>query len=318
MRWVQAHGGKWIVSIGRTDLLEMYRKAGLKPLGKQTKAGAITYALCVAFLPDLKKIVQKKIQVFKALKEKTNWKLPFSFFAPAACYHGGTFKAIGEDLHILEKRKEIINADVLDAWFPPSPKVMAALQNDLPWLLQTSPPTHCAGLIKTIAEKRCVAEDCILPGAGSSDLIFRCLPYFLHTGSKVLLLDPCYGEYMHVLEHIISCTTTRFPLRRAEGFVVNTKALLAEIRKGYNMVIIVNPNSPTGLHVPKVEMEEMLAQVPTGTLVWIDETYIEYVDTTESLERRAVQSENVAAMHKAEWLLKKAVEEYMLISPKAL
>ena len=88
--------------------------------------------LWVASIQDLNKIVQQKIQVFRLLKEKTDWKLAFSFFAPAACYHGSTFfKVIGEDLHTLEKRKEIMNADVLDARFPPSPKIVAALQNNL-------------------------------------------------------------------------------------------------------------------------------------------------------------------------------------------
>lgn len=31
-RWVQSHGGKYIVSICRSDILAMYKKAGLQPL----------------------------------------------------------------------------------------------------------------------------------------------------------------------------------------------------------------------------------------------------------------------------------------------
>jgi len=58
----------------------------------------------------------------------------------------------------------VINADVLDAWFPAAPSVLAALEEHLPWLLRTSPPTSCQGLIDTIAEARDVAPKCILPG----------------------------------------------------------------------------------------------------------------------------------------------------------
>ena len=58
-----------------------------------------------------------------------------SFRKPAACFHGGAFfEAIGAKFDSLERCREIINADVLDAWFPPSPKVLGALQEHLPWL----------------------------------------------------------------------------------------------------------------------------------------------------------------------------------------
>src|SRR5213593_353028 len=62
------------------------------------------------------------------------------------CYHGGAFfEAIGSDFDQLGKRHQIINADVLDAWFDPSPRVTAALTEHLPWLIRTSPPTHSDG-----------------------------------------------------------------------------------------------------------------------------------------------------------------------------
>ena len=68
------------------------------------------------------------------------------------CYHGGAFfDAIGAEFNHLERRHEIINADVLDAWFPPSPKVIAALEEDFTWLLRTSPPTHSEGMVRVIA-----------------------------------------------------------------------------------------------------------------------------------------------------------------------
>ena len=59
--------------------------------------------------------------------------------APAACLHGGAFfTAIGEEFDHLEARSGIVNADVLDAWFPPSPRVVEAIRRDLPWLLQSA------------------------------------------------------------------------------------------------------------------------------------------------------------------------------------
>ena len=38
----------------------------------------------------------------------------------------------------LGRAARIINADVLDAWYPPAPAVLESLQEHLPWLLRTS------------------------------------------------------------------------------------------------------------------------------------------------------------------------------------
>lgn len=293
-RWVQSHGGKYIVAICRAELIEMYCKAGLHPLGVSAVSGKVTYELSVASVNDLQKDVDTKKELYTFLKNKIEWQLPYSFFAPSVCYHGGSFfKAIGEDLQTLQKAKQIINADVLDAWFPPSPKVIEALHNNLSWLLQTSPQTHADGLIKVIAEVRGIKKHCILPGAGSSDLIFLALRSLLNKASKVLIIDPCYGEYIYVLEKVIQCEVTRFTLNRKEGFVVDTTSLQNEISKGYDMVVLVNPNSPTGVYTAKEEMMEMLLLVPACTLVWIDETYIEYAGACESLEQFAIKRENI-------------------------
>jgi histidinol-phosphate/aromatic aminotransferase/cobyric acid decarboxylase-like protein len=293
-RWVEAHGGKHIVAICRSSIIGMYVDAGLTPLGHSTKSGDVQYELAVANIEQLNNVVATKMYTFRKLEQKTVWQFPYPFFVPATCYHGGAFfTAIGEDLQTLDKKNEIINADVLDAWFPPSPAIVAALTENLPWLLQTSPPTHNKGLISVIAAVRGVDERCIFPGAGSSDLIFLGLQKLLTAGSKVLILDPSYGEYRYVLEHIVHCEIVTFPLQRADGFVVDTTSLQKEMTRGYDMVVLINPNSPTGLCITKDIMIRLLTHVPDTTLVWVDETYIEYAGSGASLEQFAAGTENV-------------------------
>jgi len=214
--------------------------------------------------------------------------------SPPACYHGGAFfEAIGSEFDQLERRHEIIAADVLDAWFPPSPKVMAALGVDLPWLLRTSPPTQSEGLIRVIARWRGVKPETILPGAGSSNLIFLAFRHWLNPCSRVLILDPMYGEYAHVLETVIGCHVDRFVLTREENYRVNLGKLQVQLHRGYDLVVLVDPNSPTGQHVPRSELERLLEEVPASTLVWVDETYVEYAGPDQSLEPFAAHSGNV-------------------------
>ena len=296
LRWVESHGGKSIVAIGRREIIELYLRVGLRAVGRSTRSGAVTYDLLHATLDDLQPHLAALADLLDRLEERTDWQLPFAFRRPAACFHGGAFfQAIGERFDHLKRAHTVINADVLDAWFPPAPGVLDTLHENLPWLLRTSPPTACHGLIESIATARGVAPENILPGAGSSDLIFRALRHWLTPASHVLILDPTYGEYAHVLEHVIGCTVDRLTLERAQNYEVNLAALEAALADGYDLVVLVNPNSPTGRHVPRPFLEAILRRAPQRTRFWIDETYVEYAGPDQSLERFAAASENVIA-----------------------
>ncbi len=314
LRWVEAHGGTRIVGIGRREVIELYTRVGLHPTGLSTQSGAVTYDLMIATVAELRAKATEMGELFERVAEHTDWQLPFPFHRPAPCFHGGAFfSAIGESFDDLDRRRAIINADVLDAWFPPAPGVIAALTEHLPWLLRTSPPTGCDGLIETIAQARGVAPANILPGAGSSDLIFRAFREWLTPRSHALILDPTYGEYAHVLEQVIGCSVDRLTLSREANYEVDLACLGEAFSDEYDLVVIVNPNSPTGRHIPRAELEALLRRAPQRTRIWVDETYIEYADcqlratsgaasgpaaatdpvNRESLEGFAAQSENV-------------------------
>jgi len=293
-RWVESHGGTRIMSIGRREVLDLYLRGGLKPAGITVQSGAVTYEVLHATVDAVREQAKDLAGLLDRVEGKTDWHLSFPFRKPAACFHGGAFfDAIGPKFDTLEQHRNIINADVLDAWFPPSPKVIESLSEHLPWLLRTSPPTGCEGLIETIAHARSVAPENILPGGGSSDLIFRALRHWLTPASSVLILDPTYGEYAHVLEKVIGCTVDRLTLSRRDGFEVDLARLDAALADNYDLVVLVNPNSPTGRHIPRVELERVLRRAPLQTRVWVDETYVEYAGTGESLESFAAKSENV-------------------------
>ena len=51
-----------------------------------------------------------------------------------------------------------------------------------------------------------------------SYLIFLAFTHWLSPDSRVLLLDPTYGEYSHVLERVIGCQVTRLTLAREDGY----------------------------------------------------------------------------------------------------
>ena len=210
------------------------------------------------------------------------------------CFHGGAFfEAIGDDFTDLGRRTEIINADVLDAWFPPAPRVLDVLREHADWIARTSPPTTAGGLRAAIATARHVPEANILTGGGSSDLIFLALREWITSRSRVLLLDPCYGEYAFVLEQVIGCTVDRVPLTEANGWRPDIEQLRARLALGYDLFVLVNPNNPTGRLVSRADLERLVQGIDTNIRVWIDEAYIEYVDAEQTMETVAARSTHV-------------------------
>jgi histidinol-phosphate/aromatic aminotransferase/cobyric acid decarboxylase-like protein len=295
LRYVESLGGRCIVAIGHVDVLDMYRRAGLRSLGRRAKSGALTYELLSAETRELRGHLKAFEGTLSDLEADTEWnlgKVPFQ--KDDACYHGGSFfEAIGDEFDSLGAKDRVISADVLDAWFDPAPQVLEKLSAHLPWALKTSPPTASEGFRRLLGRARGVPEESLLPGAGSSDLIFLGLRHYITPESRVLILDPMYGEYAHVLEKVIGCRPERLGLERGKNYAVDPAALAERLKQGYDWVILVNPNSPTGQHVPRQALAALLTAAPKSTRFWVDETYVEFAGANQSLEQIAAWSPNI-------------------------
>ena len=194
-----------------------------------------------------------------------------SLYGQQTSYHGGAFfVAIGREFDNLERMGDVISADVLDVWFPPSPTAIEVVREHLSWAVWTSPPTESEGLVNRIAHIRGVARESVVAGDGSSSLLFLALRHRLNRGSRALILDPSYGEYAYVLENVVKCDVDRLVLNRSEGYDVDLHQLELRLRGGYGLVVIVNPNNPTGRHIPGQYLVGMIHGVSSETLSWTD------------------------------------------------
>jgi histidinol-phosphate/aromatic aminotransferase/cobyric acid decarboxylase-like protein len=293
-RWIEEHDGEQIIAMGRTDVLSIYQGFGAQLLGERIVSGAVTFELLKTSVSHLQWFSMRHHHLVERLGREVDWAMSFPFSRIPSCFHGGAFfEAVGVGFDTLAQRRTIVNADVLDAWFPPSPRILDTFQEHLPWLIRTSPPTQCEGLREAVAIHRGVEPRNVLLGAGSSDLIYRSFRDWLRRESRVLILDPTYGEYHHVLQNVIGCQVERLTLSRDCGYKVDLDEFASRLEESFDLVVLVNPNNPTGRHIPRNEMERVLRTVSPDTRVWVDEAYIDYVGAAESLERFAADTENV-------------------------
>lgn len=306
-RHIESSGGRRIVAIGRRDLLGLYRRVGMRPIGETVRAGEVAFELMTATVESVRRRSERYHHgTLDRLRKRVRWSLDIPFFEDAAepgasaapgerCIHGGRlFDALGGRLTRLDDRDAWVDADVLDAWFPPAPAVGEALERDATWLAATSPPAFPDDLVGAIARARGVPAASIAPGAGSSDLIFRAFRRWLGPRSRVLLPEPTYGEYAHVAERVVGCHVDTMPLAREEGFAIDVDRLIDRVRsRRYDLVVLVNPNNPTGGLLDPRAVTKIVDELPPGTRLWIDEAYVDYVAPGASMERFAARHEHV-------------------------
>lgn len=141
-----------------------------------------------------------------------------------------------------------------------------------------------------IAEFHQIEPERITLGNGSNDLIEFLARVFLGPGRKALLSEYCFAVYplaalAQNAEAIIAKALPADDPIMPYGHDLDTlaKALTDEV----SLVMIANPNNPTGTWVQPGKLEAFIARVPPATLVVLDEAYIEYLDGSQRPDSRA-------------------------------
>ena len=278
LKFSHGNGADSIIAMGHTKVLPMYRSIGMHVFDQYSvSAGGVVFYPMIVSVQQLMTLAGDEITDLTMQNLDQN---------DDACYHGGaSWDESGFDF---TRRKELVVADVLDSPFPPCPEAMELITENIITTCQESPPTQCEPLIEKISQVRGVPGSNVLVSSGSSSLMFSLMPNLLDKDSRVLILSPMYGEYLHILTHLIGCHVTHFPLHPEEGFVIEF-ASFVDVAREHDAVIIVNPNSPTGVY--DSNMGEMIKHIlsrekndSSCKMIWVDETYIEYVQDAVSLE----------------------------------
>ncbi|HEY0867119.1 MAG TPA: aminotransferase class I/II-fold pyridoxal phosphate-dependent enzyme, partial [Fimbriimonas sp.] len=172
-----------------------------------------------------------------------------------------------------------VRADVLDAWFPPAPRVLSVLSRHLATICNTSPEVEPVSLRRAIASWRGLPEDSVLVGPGASSLIHSCLPKFVADCRHAAVLDPTYSEYPYLLEERLGMRLCRIPEQLPD----------TEDLSGADALVVVNPNNPTGR---VIDAQAIVAGLSSRQRLWVDETYLEYT-SAPSVEQVAAAQRNV-------------------------
>jgi histidinol-phosphate aminotransferase len=156
--------------------------------------------------------------------------------------------------------------------FPPHPKVVEAIQSAA-GAMNRYPDPDATLLRRRIAERFETEPGRIAVGNGSCEILLAAAEALCEPGAEILYAWPAFSMYPH-LAALTGAREIRVPL--AEGDVHDLDAMAAEVTAATQLVLVCNPNNPTGTHLPAAEVAAFCERLPAHVTIALDEAYVEF------------------------------------------
>ncbi|MFC1915359.1 histidinol-phosphate transaminase [Chloroflexota bacterium] len=153
-----------------------------------------------------------------------------------------------------------------------SPRVRQALAEYNFWHIY--PDAGQTRLRRQLQEYTGVDASSIVAANGSGELLDYILCLLIEAGNEVINCIPTFDMY-RTRTIINSAKLINVP--RDENFAVDVNAVKAAVTPKTKIIIVANPNSPTGTLTPK---QDILELVDTGVPLLVDEAYYEFCGET--------------------------------------
>lgn len=164
--------------------------------------------------------------------------------------------------------QQYIKLNTNESPFPPSPKVVKALSRaELLKLNLYSDPT-CGQLVAAIAKRYELQPENVLTGNGSDEILAFAFRAFCGEGKPLAYADITYGFYKSQVA-LFGLEAKVIPLR--EDFTLNVD----DYMDFPGTIVIANPNAPTGMTVPRADIQRLLEADPDRVVI-VDEAYVDF------------------------------------------
>ncbi len=164
----------------------------------------------------------------------------------------------------------------------PSSQALVAAQQALA-TLSLYPDANGYQLKQALAAKHGVSTAQITLGNGSNDVLDLIARTFLGPGRAAVFSAHAFIVYP-LITRAASALAQVAPAHdgsRGSRFGHDPVALLAALTPATRLMLIANPNNPTGTYLRKPELHALLTQVPPTVVVVLDEAYVEYVTAAD-------------------------------------
>ena len=163
---------------------------------------------------------------------------------------------------------QYIKLNTNESPFPPSPKVVKAISRAELLKLDLYPDPTCGTLHRAIAAYYGLKPENVLAANGSDEVLAFAFRAFCGEGKGVAYADITYGFYKSQAA-LFGLNATVIPLR--EDFTLNVD----DYMDFPGTIVIANPNAPTGMTVPRTDIQRLLEANPDRVVI-VDEAYVDF------------------------------------------
>lgn len=214
---------------------------------------------------------------------------PLSTVRAPQSLHGGNIHAFARTRDVALERVFDFSASINPLGIPR--RALTAYRHALSRIVHYPEP-YAESLTASLATYHDLVPGAILVGNGSTQLIFllaRCL-----AAHRVLLIAPLFSE--HETAFRLNGTRIDRLFLRPPAFTCSLEQIREALGRGYDTLVLTNPNSPTGTALSREQIEELarLCQRARTRLV-VDETFVDWIEE-ESVKHLAARSAHVIVL----------------------
>jgi histidinol-phosphate aminotransferase len=177
-----------------------------------------------------------------------------------------------------QSQYSLIRLDSNENPLGPSPLAIAAIRSALKDA-NLYPDDDCSELRRKLAARYRVREEQTLVTAGSTGFLSLLCQALLAPGLNAVTSERSFVVYSQIVR-ATGAQLIEAPMRE-ETF--DLAAILDAINGETRLVLLANPNNPTGTMLEAAAVENLLARVPGHVVVVLDEAYYEYAAHFASL-----------------------------------
>ncbi len=162
----------------------------------------------------------------------------------------------------------LVKLNTNESPFGPSPLALEAMRAVATDTLRLYPDPEATELREALAAHHGVKPDQVFVGNGSDEVLAHAFVALLKQPKPLLFPDVTYAFYP-VWAQLFGLACETVPL---DG---EMRVRVEDYRREVGSIVIANPNTPTGVALPRAEIARLLEQRP-GMPVLIDEAYVDF------------------------------------------
>jgi len=156
--------------------------------------------------------------------------------------------------------------------FPPHPRVVEAIAATAA-AMNRYPDPDATLLRRRLAERFETDPGRVAVGNGSCEILLAAAAALCEPGDEILFAWPAFSMYPY-LPALTGAREVRVPL--GEGDTHDLDAMAAEVTAATQLLLVCNPNNPTGTHIPAAQIAAFCERVPSRVTIALDEAYVEF------------------------------------------